>query len=1262
MGSTIARQKWRNMICRMIIRRRKKDPDEPIATQPLQVPNPESSRAQTQTPLPSNQPGKSDSQGKGPEPQVNAAVTALQFTTIASNGEPTTNSANQPNSKSKSPPRIGFAEGAEERDASKTQTLMSISALWDEVYDELAEDKATAEIIADYEQALTKSTPFMQLSRERDKRREQLEKLVEKKTREVEEGTWKIGFKGREFAVKDLVKPVVSIIEWGKDYGGEAVQVSPPASIAWAGVCLLLPLLLNPGHHEKSRVDGLDKIASIIRECSLRESIYRSRYETTPTPTATTKKPQTRPPTPPHRDYKESIKALYSQIITFQATYVCFFSNHNTAARWLLDAVKLQDWDTMIQAITLKNGDIKSLDHHWRDYMQQEEWAAMAKRHDENLEMLDALREEIQRFYDLVSTAKREQDRSSLLSWLQTVTPSTHHDAAVAQRRKYATGRWFLQSGDFTNWERGPNSFLWVIGKPGAGKSVLSSTVIQHLEESHKTDPYTAVVYFYIRGVVKDTCNINNLTRSLVTQLFGCRPDTPKSLLELGDYRLTSGAPPQEKLEEALRSAAQDFTRTYIVIDGVDECPNSGDYGSGQGQRRVLLELLETIQQWGLDNVHLLVTSRREQDIGDAMEKLVESPQAQVFDLATTHNLASVSEDIGLFIDEEFGKGIFKRVSAELKAKVKTKLLNKAGGVFHYVSLQLGAFQVPITENSVQETLQNLPKDLNETYDGALARLAPDQRQKAIRALTWVAFSQVPLTIEELAAAMPINLVTTRATATKYSSSGDDTSSNRVAEWNNYSAPLFSVGDRIQDPLHVLYLLPGLYNLQNTQHTEMGDDRQDHPMSRQAVVLTHLTLLEYLTSDAIKKPGTFEFALNKTTANLQIADACLRYHIHVSQNTDDDSIATPHSSKLRAEYPLWKYVASHGLRHAETVGRKAWPASLKRLIQALFLQDEDGKGEAFAKLKACSDYRSKGSRPAHDDRLPIHYAVDENLLETAAFFLEEGLADANAAPNSGGRETPLVQGVNNMNTEMVRLLLDHGANANARTEAGDSALFRAISNGDAKTARLLLESGGADVNASNPAGETALFHAIVSQQYSLAMQLLQLKNKPNVNAKTKTAGETPLHWAACYGHDALVERLLDLGADANAATAESGETPLLWAADTGQGQVVRTLLLFFSRKQKNDEHQDLARAKNNKEETALHLAARDGNVEMALLLLEHGADVDARTTVMGETALHFAAKRADEIMLEVLLEHGADANAANEAGETAMYLAARKFS
>jgi N-terminal domain of NWD NACHT-NTPase len=228
---------------------------------------------------------------------------------------------------------------------------------------------------------------------------------------------------------------------------------------AVAGLKLTLSkLLLNPPQQEASRVAGLDRIASIIRECSIREAIYRSRYETK------NGNPMQDSPAISHIKYRDTLKNLYVQIITFQATYVSFLSG-NTGKRWAQDIVNWKEWDKMVEDIVQKNNDIKSMDELWRDQRQQEEWALRINQHHEQLERLDALRAEIQRFYDLVSEAQNKSERSNLLGWLQTVKPSTFYDDAIGKRGATATGNWLLEEEDFKNWKSKPNSFLWLRGK-----------------------------------------------------------------------------------------------------------------------------------------------------------------------------------------------------------------------------------------------------------------------------------------------------------------------------------------------------------------------------------------------------------------------------------------------------------------------------------------------------------------------------------------------------------------------------------------------------------------------------------------------------------------------------------------------------------------------------------------------------------------------------------------------------------------------------
>jgi hypothetical protein len=118
-----------------------------------------------------------------------------------------------------------------------------------------------------------------------------------------------------------------------------------------------------------------------------------------------------------------------------------------------------------VKSIEGQNGNLKEWDERWRDYTMQEEWEAMRRRHEQRMQKLDAVRQEMERFGQLVVDANMEAKRSEILLWLQVALPATHFDAAVAKRRNYATGQWLLQSSQFSAWKKTANSFLWLIGK-----------------------------------------------------------------------------------------------------------------------------------------------------------------------------------------------------------------------------------------------------------------------------------------------------------------------------------------------------------------------------------------------------------------------------------------------------------------------------------------------------------------------------------------------------------------------------------------------------------------------------------------------------------------------------------------------------------------------------------------------------------------------------------------------------------------------------
>jgi ankyrin repeat protein len=131
-------------------------------------------------------------------------------------------------------------------------------------------------------------------------------------------------------------------------------------------------------------------------------------------------------------------------------------------------------------------------------------------------------------------------------------------------------------------------------------------------------------------------------------------------------------------------------------------------------------------------------------------------------------------------------------------------------------------------------------------------------------------------------------------------------------------------------------------------------------------------------------------------------------------------------------------------------------------------------------------------------------------------------------------------------------------------------------------------------------------------------------------------GMTALHWAADQGDEALTELLLASGATPAASTRIGRYVPLHLAAKGGYAGVVRRLLAASVD----------VNATTTTGASALHFAAASGNAQTITLLVDRGANVNAREPEWGQTPLMFAAGAGRTEAVKVLLARGADARAA----------------
>ena len=331
----------------------------------------------------------------------------------------------------------------------------------------------------------------------------------------------------------------------------------------------------------------------------------------------------------------------------------------------------------------------------------------------------------------------------------------------------------------------------------------------------------------------------------------------------------------------------------------------------------------------------------------------------------------------------------------------------------------------------------------------------------------------------------------------------------------------------------------------------------------------------------------------------------------------------------------------------------------------LHLASKDGKRDIAQMLL---DHGAEVNAANKRGETPLHQALrrssgfdqtltGDNCLSVVQLLLDRG-ADVNIHDND--HLIPLHLASEYGRLEIARTLLDHGAKVNAENNRGETSLHRlsrglkSADNDFPRVARLLLERG-ADVNARDDDQRTPLHLASDGGSFDVAQGIVEYG--ADVNAKN-CQGQNPLFGvievarsSGCgYLYLDMIGLLVGHGADAN-TRGEDNTTALHLASEYGRPEVARVLF----------NHGASVNAKNNLGRTPFHELARAVNwigsdhLAVAKLLLEKNADLDARDEDH-ETPLHFASKYGRLDVVLVLIDHGAIIDAENNWGQTPLHL------
>ncbi|RMY70463.1 hypothetical protein D0862_14748 [Hortaea werneckii] len=802
------------------------------------------------------------------------------------------------------------------------------------------------------------------------------------------------------------------------------------------------------------------------------------------------------------------------------------------------------------------------------------------------------VRERLKLALQVLELSVLQSDRwRKIVDWLSPADPWTYHHSA-RDRHEPGTGDWLLQSPTYLDWKAGKSRHLWICGKAGCGKTVLSSTMIEDIKKlcgANENLGRFGLGAFYFTFSDERKQSYEDLLRSLVEQL-AWKQDSFARLQQAYDSP-DHGRPGKDELEKILLLSLRAYDQVFLALDALDESPEEND------TRQMMLEQLERLVQ-NTTNVKLLATSREVRDIQESMGMLK----------AKRINVA----------DSKVDKDIRRPATVEIKRQDDFADRRYAVRPSRRDSTK---------PKYIEDVLRTLPKTLDETYQRTLCAIEERYRPEALTLLRWITYSRTPLTLRELAEAAVVDPSDEGKVDVDNRGDIDDSvdilsglilvyeEDNGYETDDSYDTDEEDDGDKTVDS-HDTH---DSQNLSSTHVSRCSDDADTgsftHRFNSESTVrLAHFSVKEYLDSERILDGAAKDFHLDAASEHRFLAQSCLTYLMHYS----NDTTTLPTASDKDA-YPLLDYSANTWYYHSSLQN----DGELEREVRMLtspgclrcWLHHDHELQEKQSRL---NDFKAGQS---------IYFATYVGLSKVVKLLLERG-ADVNESEGyyGGALQAASYKGYK----DIVELLSARGADANASGGYYGSALQAASIKGYEDIVELLLAKG-ADANASGGYYGTALQAAAACNSIEVVKRLVA--TEADVNAQGGPYGNA-LQAAASNGFIEVVERLLTAGVDVNAQGGRYGNA-LQAAADFEDSlELVERLLTAGAN----------VNAQGGEFGNALQAAARGGSIEVVERLLAAGADVHVQGGFYGN-ALQAAAFLGAIEVVERLLTAGADVNA-----------------
>ncbi|KAJ7756596.1 ankyrin repeat-containing domain protein [Mycena metata] len=537
---------------------------------------------------------------------------------------------------------------------------------------------------------------------------------------------------------------------------------------------------------------------------------------------------------------------------------------------------------------------------------------------------------------------------------------------------------------------------------------------------------------------------------------------------------------------------------------------------------------------------------------------------------------------------------------------------------FLLAKLHIESLATKSTVKAVRTALQNLPTDLNHTYDDAMGRINSqndDDKQLARLTLTWVAYAKRLLTVAELCEALAIE---------PSAASLDIDNMLDIDIVLSVCSGLIIV-DAAMSVVRLVHYTTQHY-FDRIQPTEFPDAQLD-------ITAASLTYLSFDTFHALPDPAQYSLYDHSTRAKQLLArhpfvaygEYCLVHAVGRPEADLRDLILAflPRAQVWKQFWDSAAYTHSgrdEGRRLIPPWNYPDWPSPPSPLwISA-----------AFNLVDIARTLLVRGAAPGDEVRA-LCAACFYGHLTMVRLLIEEGGIDVNATLDDGRYGTALQAAVSMGRTSETpfSLDIDRAGVVEVTVAHGRSALQGVSPSAHEDIVRLLLEKG-ADVNLRAGRLGSALQVAAYWDHQTLVQLLID--HGADVNCRDRGPFGNALQAAAYDGHEAVVRLLIDIGADVNLEGGEYGSA-LYAAVVQGHEEIVRLLI--------NNGADVNAQGGNFGREYGSALQVSLWRENIARLLIEKGADLGY--TLVG-SPLQAAAAWGLYDVARLLIEHGADVN------------------